>query len=131
MRPYQALRRSSSESNRNTRILRDGGAVQPSGHVQAVEALHPADGFGQHLGGGLHGGHLPAGLGQVAVVTQPHLRKKETGQTVKEFKRKAKPELCPGMKEQIRVERTLTNTADFPSLIEGSWQSGESADSAT
>lgn len=53
-------------------ILRDGGGVQLSGHLQAVVALHPADGFGQHLSG-LHGGHLPAGLRQVAEPSQPRL----------------------------------------------------------
>lgn len=57
-------------------ILRDSGGVQLAGHLQAVEALHPADGFGQHLRG-LHGGPLAAGLRQVAEVTQPCLRERE------------------------------------------------------
>lgn len=60
-------------------ILRDSGGVQLPGHLQAVEALHPADGFGQHLSG-LHGGHLPAGLRQVTEVTQPRLSKKPNKQ---------------------------------------------------
>lgn len=66
-------------------ILRDSGGVQLAGHLQAVEALHPADGFGQHLRG-LHGGPLAAGLRQVAEVTQPCLRERERereGQSVK------------------------------------------------
>lgn len=73
MRPF---RREESFANRTTQILRDSGGVQLSGHLQAVEALHPADGFGQHLSR-LHGGHLSAGLRQVAEVTQPCLQKRE------------------------------------------------------
>lgn len=56
-------------------ILRDGVSVQLSGDLQTVETLHPTDGFGQHLVR-LHGGHLSAGLGQVAEVTQPRLYEK-------------------------------------------------------
>lgn len=41
--------------------------------IQAVEALHVLYGSGQNLRR-LHGGHLPAGLGQVAVGPQPCLQ---------------------------------------------------------
>ena len=46
----------------------DGGGVHLPGDLQAVEALHVCNGLGQHLGG-VHGGHLPAGLRQVAELT--------------------------------------------------------------
>lgn len=44
-----------------------------AGDVQAVEALHVLYGSGQNLRR-LHGGHLSAGLGQVAIGPQPCLQ---------------------------------------------------------
>ena len=46
----------------------DSSGVHNPGHLQAVEALHVCDGLSQNLGG-VQGGHLPAGLGQVAELT--------------------------------------------------------------
>lgn len=53
-------------------ILLDGCRVQHPSHLQPIEALHVADGFGQDLSR-LHGGHLSAHLRQVAKVTEPCL----------------------------------------------------------
>lgn len=54
------------------KLLRHSGGVHLAGHLQTVETLHVADGFGQDLRR-LHGGHLSAGLGQVAEPTEPRL----------------------------------------------------------
>lgn len=57
-------------------VLRNSGSIHHSGHFQAVEVLHVADGFGQDLSR-LHGGHLSAGLGQVAELSQPRLQRRK------------------------------------------------------
>lgn len=54
------------------KLLRHSGGVHLAGHLQTVETLHVANGFGQDLRR-LHGGHLSAGLGQVAEPTEPRL----------------------------------------------------------
>lgn len=52
-------------------VLQSGG-VHLAGDLQAVEALHVLYGSGENLCR-LHGGHLSAGLGQVAIGPQPCL----------------------------------------------------------
>lgn len=54
------------------KLLRHSGGVHLAGHLQTVETLHVANGFRQDLRR-LHGGHLSAGLGQVAEPTEPRL----------------------------------------------------------
>lgn len=54
------------------RNLRHSSRVHLASHLQPVETLHVADGFGQNLSR-LHGGHLSAGLGQIAELTEPSL----------------------------------------------------------
>lgn len=54
------------------KLLLNRGLVHIASHLQAVEALHVANGRGQHLSG-LHGGHLHASLGQVTKLSQPRL----------------------------------------------------------
>lgn len=53
--------------------------------VQAVETLHVLYGCGQNLRR-LHGGHLPAGLGQIAVGPQPCLQQQIGDDKVKKHK---------------------------------------------
>ncbi len=50
--------------------LLDGDGVQHSSDLQPVKALHVADGVQQDLSRA-HGGHLLAGLREVAVMPQP------------------------------------------------------------
>lgn len=51
-------------------VLLDGAGVQHSSDLQPIKALHVTDGVRQDLSRA-HGGHLPAGLREVAVLPQP------------------------------------------------------------
>lgn len=58
------------------RDSRLGLFVEHAGDRDPVEALHLGEGRGQDLGGA-HGGHVAAGLGQVAIEPQPVLQRRE------------------------------------------------------
>lgn len=62
--------------------LRERSRVHLPGHLQSIQALHVADSFGHNLSR-LHGGHLPAGLRQVAEFTEPCLRGRKIEEVVR------------------------------------------------
>lgn len=69
-------------SARQIKSLHERSRVHLPGHLQSIQALHVADSFGHNLTR-LHGGHLPAGLRQVAEFTEPCLRGRKIEEVVR------------------------------------------------